>query len=309
MAFKSNRWLTMSLAWLGFASCCLGQDGGKFDTQAKQPHIPPLSLAGAPDTPERMVALSELFQGNTEQGIADLKKLAEHGDVPSALLLGGCYRSKGKLPIVPDPKTALHFYLLASTAGSGEGSERVAEMIQQNEVSPTDQHDASWWRAKARDQGWIQQAFDARCLDWTHGSEPLRCEAFSDSNYTPEQLKAQCPSNLQMEVLRQQGMTGVIKPNGGAGGGSSADLGPTAQIFLVVDHAVPSEEDLRQPDGTSAIYVQTPEDRWKMFPKDAPLLQRFLILTPRAGGRGRMSIEGQNVDGSGNGGVCSGFTN
>ena len=104
-------------------------------------------------------------------------------------------------------------------------------------------------------------------------------------------------------------MTGLMQPNGGAGGGSTVATGPTAVIFLLVDHAVPTEEDLRQPDGSSVIYIQTPEDRWKMFPKDAPLLERFLILRPRVAGRGRMSIEGQNSDGSANGGVCSGFTN
>jgi hypothetical protein len=298
-----------TMVWLCVTPYCFGQNGASFDNRAKEPHIPPLSLASAPDTPERMMALSELLQGKTDQGLDDLKSLAEHGDTASALLLGGIYRHKTNLAIVPDAATALRFYSIASTAGSGEGSERVAEMIEQKEVPAEPERDASWWRAKAREQGWIQQAFDARCLDWTHDSEPLRCETLSSTDYTAEQRSAQCPTDSQMEILRRQGMTGILHLNGGAGGGSPVGAGPTAVIFLVIDHAVPSEEDLLQTDGNSAIYVQTPENRWKMFPKDAPLLQRYLILTPGVGGRGRMSIEGQNSDGSANGGVCSGFTN
>ena len=90
--------------WLGLAFCAFGQDGASFDTRAKQPPIPPLSLANAADTPERMAALSELLQGKTEQGLADLKSLAEHGDAPSALLLAGAYRRKTVCPSPPIPR-------------------------------------------------------------------------------------------------------------------------------------------------------------------------------------------------------------
>ena len=92
------------------------------------------------------------------------------------------------------------------------------------------------------------------------------------------------------------------------GGITRASSGPQAKAILIMDHAVDLEEDLLQPDAGTVIYVQTPENRWKMFPRDAPLLDRYLILAKDTGENGRMSVAAQAVDASKSGSTCGQFT-
>jgi len=85
---------------------------------AEEFSAPELSLAGGKDSAELDAAIGLLWNGHTEAAVNDLEKLATHGDVKAALLIGGLYRQKSKLPIEPDPRRALHFYELASQQGS-----------------------------------------------------------------------------------------------------------------------------------------------------------------------------------------------
>jgi hypothetical protein len=286
-------------------SCASAQDGASYNPQAKAYRAPLLSLAGSTDTPERMAALAPLWQGDIEKALPLLKRLAEDGDVGSALLLAGLYRRKGKLPIPVDPMQSLHLYRIASVAGSGEASERIAEMLEAKEL-PVQVGDAAVWRALAVKQGWREQRLATYCFGWTHGPEPLHCDANPPAitgNITPE-VAERCPTENEMTLLRNEGVTGRISMNGSV---IRHDPGPQARAILILDHAVPREADLLEPDATSLIYIQTPQDRWHMIPQTAPLLDRFLILTPEAAGRGQMSLGAQAVDGSVSGGACSSF--
>lgn len=290
------------------ASSVGAQDGASYDPRAKSYAAPATSLAGAPDTPERNAAVALLWQGKLDDALSKLKQLAENGDVASALLLGGVYQTESKLPVSADPLMALHFYTLASQEGSGEASERIAEMIEKKQISVTlAKGDPEFWWGKARQQGWNQQKLSAYCYDWTHGPEPLHCErslipgAEAD---LPAEVQPQCPTEKEMASLRSLGMTGMIHQNGGA---LRLDSGPRARAILILDHVVPGEADLKEPDAASVIYIQTRENRWKMLPTDAPLLNRFLILKPNSAGMGRMALSAQAVDGSQSGGACSQF--
>ncbi len=291
------------------ALACAAQDGASYDPHAKEYRAPVLSLAGTPDTPEITAALMPLWQGNVDKALPELRRLAEGGDVGSALLLGLIYRQQSKLPVPKDPLEALRFYRIASSRGSGEASERIAEMAENNEIPAQPDGDAATWRALAVKQGWVEEKLAVICFDWIHGPEPLHCE--KRPGLPPLAVSAlrggleQCPNEAEMALLLQQGLTGSISENGGA---LRNQNGPWARAILIVDHSVPSEQDLREPYAASVIYIQTPADRWRMLPPTAPLLDRFLILTPDAAGAGSMSMMAQFPDGSSSGGACSGFS-
>jgi len=61
---------------------------------AAQYHAPDLSLAGGNDSAELDAAIGLLWNGDTEAAVNDLEKLATHGAVKAALLIGGSYRQK-----------------------------------------------------------------------------------------------------------------------------------------------------------------------------------------------------------------------
>lgn len=272
------------------------QDGAAYDPSAKKYQAPALSLAGAKDTPERTAAIGLLWRGEIDKALSALTQLAESGDAPSALLLGGLYR-KSKLPIPVDKLKALHFYKLASSQGSGEGSERIAEMIEDKELPSQPEGDAAYWRRLAVKQGWIQQELAVYCYDWIHGPETLHC----DTHPTPSDSLEQCPNDHEMATLREQGLTGHLQLSGG---GLRFENGPHAKAILIVDRPVSTEQDLREPDKASVIYIETPENGWRMLPSNAPLLDRFLILTPSKERRNPMSIAVQDTDGSTTGSSC-----
>ena len=289
--------------------CSAGQDGASYDARAKSYRAPEASLAGAPDTPERIAAIAPLWQGKIDDALPKLRQLAENGDIPTELFLGRLYQTQSKLPMSADSQTALHFYTLASQHGSGEASELIAEMVEKEQIAETlTNGNADFWRTKARQQGWRQQRLLAYCFDWIHGVEPLHCEKLPSSPASmkmPTEIEPQCPTENEMASLRQHGMTGMIRQNGGA---LRLDAGPRARALLILDHPVAGEADLKEPDSASVIYIQTPENRWRMLPPNAPLLDRFLILTPnRPDMMERMTLSSQAVDGSLSGGACSQF--
>jgi hypothetical protein len=286
----------------------LAQDGAGYDPHAKEYRAPELSLAGAKDTPEVMSAIALLSHGDVDKGVTALKRLADAGDVISDLLLGNIYRRKGNLPIPPNPAEALRYYRMASRAGSGEASELIAEMIEGKEVQVQPDGDAAAWRAVAAKQGWVEQKIEAICFDWFHGPDRLRCNSDISprrDQAIPADISSRCPTDDEMALLWTQGITGVIEYDGGDWEGSN---GVQARAILLVDHVIPSEEDLKQPLGTSVIYIQTPENRWRMLPSSAPLLDRFLVLTPENRVSGRMMISAQQVNDAEGQSTCSRFS-
>lgn len=284
---------------IGFARA---QDGAGYDpAAAAQYRAPELSLAGGKDSAELDAALGLLFSGQTEAAISNLERLSAQGDVHAALLLGGAYRHKTKLPIEADPPKALHFYVIASSQGSGEASERIAEMLEHHEVSTPDGRDAAFWRALAVRQGWVQQELVVFCMDWIHGPEPLHCEVPGLRVETDPLVANGCPSAADLTRLRDLGLTGTLRQDAAH---SQRSDGPFAKAILIMDRPVAREQDLKQPYAASVVYLQTTKEQWRMLPSNAPLLDRYIVLKPNAGGPGRASVQAQNPDGSAGGGAC-----
>lgn len=282
------------------------QDGAGYNPDAKTYRAPALSLAGSTDTPERLAALGPLWQGKFEESVAALKRLADGGDVISALFLAALYRKQSKLPIEADPALALHYYRIASSAGSGEASEHIAEMTEEHEIPAQAEGGADYWRSLAVKQGWNEQRLEVACFNWTHEPKPIHCEIrHMPGRNMPTEYQQQCPTESEMKSLVKAGLTGTIRMDGGDWG---VGPGPGARAILVLDHTVPGETDLMVPDATSVIYIQTPQDRWRMIPASARLLNRFIILKPESAGVGYMGVAVQAVDGSQSGGACGEFT-
>ena len=276
------------------------QNGAGYDPAAAQYRAPELSLAGGKNSVELDAAVGLLWNGHAEAAVSDLEKLATQGDVKAALFLGGVYRQRSKLPIEPDPSKALHFYELASQQGSGEASERIAEMLEHHEVATSGGQDAEHWRALAVRQGWVQQQLAVFCLHWIHGPEQLHCESYGRLADDPLVANG-CPSDTEMAGLRHQGLTGTLRQ---ASGSALRSDGPSAKVILIVDRPVATEQDLKQPFAASVIYLQAPNERWQMLPADARLLDRYIILKPSKGVRTKTSVMAQTPDGSQSGGSC-----
>jgi hypothetical protein len=293
-------WLVLVLVLdIGFARA---QDGAGYDPAAAAQYRPPeLSLAGGKDSAELNAALGLLFSGQTGAAISDLERLAVQGNAHAALFLGGIYRQKSRLPIEADPPKALHFYGIASNQGSGEASERIAEMLEHREVSNPDGQDAAFWRALAVRQGWVQQELVVFCMDWIHGPEPLHCEVPGLLVEADPLVANGCPSAADLTRLRDQGLTGTLRQDAAH---SRRSDGPFAKAILIMDRPVAREQDLKQPYAASVIYLQTTKEQWRMLPSNAPLLDRYIVLKPNAGGPGRASVQAQDPDGSAAGGAC-----
>ncbi len=288
-----------------FACCAVEartQDGASYDPHAKKP---PITDQDRPESPQMMSALSFLWHGEVDKAIPALTALSEGGNIEATLMLGNLYVGKSRLPVAANPAESLRFFRMASTRGSGEASEQIAEMIEHHEVLSQTEGDASTWRALAVKQGWIQQELTTHVFTWTHGSEPLHCDAHPVPPEVVEKIykghpPEECPLDSEIATLRSKGLTGSLRSDGG---GTRYREGPKARAILIMDHSVPSEEDLRQPYATSVIYIQTLQDRWRMLPTNTPLLERYMVLEPNAGGPGRSGMATQDVDGSSTGGA------
>ena len=300
------RWLrtcvAMCTAVFAAATLLVAQDGASSNTKAKEYRAPANSLSGAPENPARTSAIGLLLSGEVDRAIAALTGLAEGGDAPSALFLAGFYREKSWISFPVDPVKALHLYALASREGSGEGSERVAEMVERQEVAAPAEGGAEYWRALARRQGWQQQRLATFCFDWAHGPEELHCNAVSLPGM--KQLLPECPDEEAMRRLRAGGVTGAIRLSTGQRPDAP---GSQATTIVLVDHVVPDEVDLQEPDAGTVIYVQRTNDLWRMLPAEAPLLPRYLILAPKTYDARRMSLMSQAVDGAQQGSDCGSF--
>ncbi len=151
------------------AAPALAQDGAAYNLAAKQYQPPPLSLFGGHDNPESLAAVGPLLHGANEQTLKQIKQLAESGNVYAQLLAGEAYRGKTDFR-VKDISTALHLYQLAAARGSGEASERIAEMLDKQEITAAVAGgNAYHWRSLARQQGWIEQRLTVFCYDWITG--------------------------------------------------------------------------------------------------------------------------------------------
>lgn len=123
-------------------------------------------------------------------------------------------------------------------------------------------------------------------------SGPLHCNVPSPA--------LQCPDTAEMDLLRAAGLRGVITPDGG---GLRLRRGPMARVLIVASAPIPSEVRLKQPRHTTAAWIQIGSE-WRVYPPDAPLLDREIIIAPREDGPEYAICSVRDVDGSLSGGAC-----
>lgn len=239
-------------------------------------------------------AMSLLLSGQREQGISQIRALAEAGDVKAELFLGRMNTHPNALTQTPDPKEAMKWLSMASAQGSGEASAEIAELYEQGLGLPKYSSEANKWWELAAQHGWDQQELDLRCFTRINGPEPLTCEPLRDGSG--------CPAEAEMQTLREAGVTGVIRPTGGGGG--RFRLGPKARALVVLDHPIASEVRLKQPRHTSVIYVQR-GDKWLLLPNSAAVMDRPIVLFPQSDMPQHTLAGVKDVDGSMSAGGCA----
>ena len=214
-------------------------------------------------------AIRLLGTGKIEQGMTELRSLAEHGNLKAQLFLGHAYDHENSIIKHPDYRVALKWYKEASNQGSGEGSASIAELYEQGHGVPKSPGKAKVWWDLAAKQGYDQQELTVRCF--VRKPSPIRvaCKPLSDGSG--------CPSSAEMRALRVAGVTGILRPTGG---GVRHRMGPKARALIILDHRITSEVRLKQPRHTGVIYVQHGTG-WLRFPSSSPLLDRPIILSPQ----------------------------
>ena len=258
-------------------------------------------MAGSGDSPALDAAIGLIWAGHTEKAVSTLDDLAYQGDAKAALFLGAAYRTQTKLAVKQNPQRALYFYKLASDEGSGEASERVAEMLEHHEISAVGDMDATAWRKLAVQRGWVEENLSVVCLDWIHGPERLHCETPAGGLTADRFLTDGCLSPEALDQLSALGLTGSLRHQGE---NSLLRDGPAATAILIMDREVTGEQDLKEPYGTSVIYIQTGVSGWRMLPRTAPLLDRYIVLKPDAAGPGHTLMLAQTPEAASFGGAC-----
>ena len=266
---------------------------------------PPLSDFSALADPAIITAFKLLETGDLPGFFAELHRLAEAGS-PSAQLLYGMQfvpletfaaltpdqlRSGNLNPVLvpapPDTRPgrpsptfpeAVRWLRLASTAGSGQASEVVAQLITRMHGAGLDTtltiNDAIRYRALAIHQGYDFEAADLRCLRLLPGAATLTCDSTA---------AAPCPDEATMDLLRTSGLRGTLYPGGTTNASYTAATmhpgGPPAHALIILDHPVAAEIHLPLPRHTTAIYLQA-SDGFHTLTPFAPVLDRDIILRP-----------------------------
>jgi hypothetical protein len=87
-------------------------------------------------------------------------------------------------------------------------------------------------------------------------------------------------SNDEKNLLRQADLSGSVRIEGAHA--SNTAQSPLARVLVVASNPILSRVRLRQPDGTTVVYIQTTEG-FRMFPSDARTLDRSIELWPSDG--------------------------
>jgi hypothetical protein len=235
-----------------------------------------------------------LGTGKIDQFMTALRAIAEKGNVKAQIILGHAYDHENVIVKQVDYSEAMKWYKRASAQNSGEGSVGVAELYEKGLGVPKSPEEARVWWELAAKQGYDQQDLDVRCFTRVPSDEPLTCTPWNDGTG--------CPTESEMEALGASGVTGLLTPTGGGGGRHR--FGPKARAIIVLDHPIPAEERLKQPRHTNVIYVQSGSG-WELLPKDASVLDRFIVLSPQPDGPRYIMAGVQDVDGSISAGGCA----
>ncbi len=108
------------------------------------------------------------------------------------------------------------------------------------------------------------QRLQVTAVKWQPGPEPLTAQQVFDFKL----------SNEDVARLESLGLTGHVTFAAGSG---FVGRGKSARVLIVMQRQLKESVELPQPDGVEVIYIQG-EDGWKMYPSDAPTLQRAIRL-------------------------------
>jgi hypothetical protein len=109
------------------------------------------------------------------------------------------------------------------------------------------------------------------------------CQAVSTEAEFP---RSRSPAAV-VKQIKNTGLTGVLSvfaANGRYGSGKKK-----GRVILIMQKPVNEAIELREPDATSIVYVQS-GDQWQMFPSDAPTLKRTIRLEPEANDHNQTSV-------------------
>ncbi|HEY9404528.1 MAG TPA: hypothetical protein VIQ24_17860 [Pyrinomonadaceae bacterium] len=114
------------------------------------------------------------------------------------------------------------------------------------------------------------QRLEVVSISWQPDPEPLNVREGSERGL-PDNFKL---ADEDLSKLKSLGLTGQVAFDGSSG---FIGQGKHARTLIVMQRQLKGTVELPQPDGVEVIYIQG-EDGWKMYPSDAPTLQRTIRL-------------------------------
>lgn len=114
------------------------------------------------------------------------------------------------------------------------------------------------------------QKIEVVSVKWKSSLDPLTVQDSSNLN-VPDNSRL---SNEDMTNLESLGLSGQIDYAGSSG---FVGRGKPTRVLIVMQHQLKEPVELKQPNGVNVIYIQN-EDGWKMYPSDAPTLERDIRL-------------------------------
>jgi hypothetical protein len=114
------------------------------------------------------------------------------------------------------------------------------------------------------------QKVEVVSVKWKPSLEPLTVQDSSSLN-VPNNFRL---SNEDVANLKSLGLTGQIAYAGSSG---FVGRGKPTRVLIVMQRQLKEPVELKQPNGVDIIYIQN-EDGWKMYPSNAPTLERTIRL-------------------------------
>jgi hypothetical protein len=237
----------------------------------------------------------------------DTPHCGKKGDEPPHVI----FRSN-PLGIDASYEEACHWLEKASTQGSGEASEVLAQLITRMHANghstPYTSADSVRFHALARSQGFDVESISVTCYKSVPGGSgitlgrlpSLIVGAPPKDPFNPEEI----------EALARAGVKGALLYGGGSGSGDSVLLmrpeGKTVNVRIILDHDPGAEVLLPLPSHHDVIYLQH-GDEFLGFPSGGRVLPRFINLSPQTADTPQVSVFTQLMDGGHSGGFCTRF--
>ena len=207
---------------------------------------------------------------------------------------------------------AAHWLQKASTQGSGEASEVLAQLITRMQANGHGTGytaaDSDRFHALARSQGFDVESISATCYKLVPGGDGIKIGRLD--GLIIGELPSKPFTDQELSELNKAGISGSLLYGGGTGGGDSVLLmrpqGAVAHVRIILDHDPGYEVLLPIPAHRDVIYVQR-GNTFFTFPSTGPNLPRFVSIQPLGTPATQISIFTQTMDGGHSGGFCTRF--